>query len=346
MKNTRYYEAADGIRGLACVIVLITHAIVLFFNDLAMAFSGTGKIGVWLFFVLSAFLLTAKFESGGFSVYSISTYAIGRVVRIIPIFMIALIFYYVMGTAGIDSELDLQSAILFSKGYAHLWTIPVEFKFYLVLPVIAYALTKAKECGGHSAVIVAALAMIMVQQMLWPYWQTTENNIDTRWYLSSFTIGCYFASSFTVYSSRITSRTASVIGLSVLILMVLSSPIMRNITLDMPMDRWLQNKFVYLSLLWGIFVVALADGKGIIGALLKSRIMKMLGAWSFSIYLAHWYFYVKLGLLYPNSVLWMFVGIGCAVVFGAALHYLVESPIEKFRHHVQLRMRDKKAAAV
>lgn len=50
------FEGADGIRGLACLIVLCTHAVAMFFNSTYMALAGMGKVGVWLFFVLSAFL--------------------------------------------------------------------------------------------------------------------------------------------------------------------------------------------------------------------------------------------------------------------------------------------------
>ena len=344
MESPVRYEGADGIRGFACVIVLLIHASALFFSDTYMALAGTGKIGVWLFFVLSAFLLTSKFERSGFSLFFISAYVLGRVLRILPLFVITVCLYYVLGTAGISTSDNLKDAVLLRQGYAHLWTIPVEFKFYLFLPFIAFALLKAKQYGGHVAVLGLSVAMVFVQQWLWPYWETVENSISTHWYLSSFTVGCYFAVSFEFYRRRITPSIATVIGVIVIVLMLLSSPYMRNIILDMPMDKWLQNKFLYLSLLWGIFIVALADGRGLIGALLQSKIMKKLGAWSFSIYLVHWYFYVTFGSANPNSFLWMLIGIACAVAFGAVLHYVVEAPIERVRHSLQKRLRPKLTA--
>lgn len=100
MSRSRHYAGADGIRGFACLIVLLVHAAALFFNDIYMALAGTGKIGVWLFFVLSAFLLTSKFEQSGFSVFSISAYAMGRALRVLPIFVLVVFLYYVFGTVG------------------------------------------------------------------------------------------------------------------------------------------------------------------------------------------------------------------------------------------------------
>lgn len=344
MKSPVRYEGADGIRGFACLIVLLVHASALFFSDTYMALAGTGKIGVWLFFVLSAFLLTSKFEQTGFSVFSIVTYVMGRVLRILPLFVLAACLYYVLGTAGISTSDNLKDAVLLRQGYAHLWTIPVEFKFYVCLPFIAFALLKAKHYGGHVAVLGLGVAMVLLQQWLWPYRDTVENSVSTQWYLSSFTIGCYFSASFDFYRSRITPRVATGIAVVVIALMFLSSPYMRNLILNMPMDKWLQNKFVYLSLLWGIFIVALADGKGLFGAWLQSTVMKKLGAWSFSIYLVHWYFYVTFSSANPNSFLWLLMGIVCAVAFGAVLHYAVEAPIERVRHSFQKRLRPKLAA--
>ena len=60
------FEGADGIRGVACLIVICIHAIAIFFPSTRDLMAGAGKIGVWLFFVLSAFLLTSKFMRSGF----------------------------------------------------------------------------------------------------------------------------------------------------------------------------------------------------------------------------------------------------------------------------------------
>jgi peptidoglycan/LPS O-acetylase OafA/YrhL len=344
MKSPVRYEGADGIRGLACLIVLVAHVPGFFFPQLAPYFSGTGKYGVWLFFVLSAFLLTSKFEQSGFSIFSIIAYAIGRTLRILPLFVLVAYLYYVFGSVGINTWDNLKDAIFLRQGYAHLWTIPVEFKFYAFLPFMAFFLLKAKQYGGHIAVLGLSVLMVFLQQLLWPYWNTVENSVSTHLYLSSFTIGCYFAVSFESYRGRIKSSVATGLGVAVIALMVLVSPYMRNLILDMPIDKWLQNKFVYLSLLWGVFIVALADGKGWMGVLLQSKAMKKLGAWSFSIYLVHWYFYATFGGAHPNSFLWMFIGIVCAVAFGALMHYVIEAPIERFRHSLQSKIKLKLAA--
>lgn len=334
VKEVRY-AGADGIRGFACLIVLGVHGAAMFFAQAFTSLVGMGKVGVWLFFVLSAFLLTSKFERSGFGAISVLSYAVSRFIRIIPVFSVVVILYYVFGTAGINSHADLKSALTLRQGFGHLWTIPVEFKFYLFLPLFAFFIVKAKAAWGQAGALVASITLIAVQQGLWPYWLTPENSISTHWYLSSFTIGCYCAVSMDFFRKFNTPRIATVIGVTVVILMILASPIMRNLLLGMPLDRWLMNKFVYLSLLWGAFVIFLADGQGVFGRILKSKFMRKMGAWSFSMYLAHWYFYASLANMYPNSLAWMFFAMLCAVLFGAVLHVMVEAPIERGRHALQ-----------
>ncbi|EPH2696969.1 TPA: acyltransferase [Klebsiella aerogenes] len=129
--NETLIPSANGIRGLAVIIVLIAHALTMFIPGTRSYLAGTGKIGVWLFFVLSAFLLTNKFSNSGLNLSSLSNYLISRTFRIIPIFIIASTFYYFMGYYDVKT---LYNIISMQSGYGHLWTIPVEFKFYFVLP--------------------------------------------------------------------------------------------------------------------------------------------------------------------------------------------------------------------
>lgn len=329
------YSGADGIRGFACLIVLGVHAVAIFYGSTYIALAGMGKVGVWLFFVLSAFLLTTKFEQNGFDVFQIFSYVLGRFLRIIPTFVVVVLLYLKFGTAGIDTLDDAKSAILLRQGYAHLWTIPVEFKFYALLPVIAFSMVRVKMLVGQAGVLALAVVLIGVQQYFWPYWLTQENSIETHWYLSSFTIGCYFAVSINFYRKFISPDVATSISIFIVMLMVLASPIMRNMLFGMPMDKWLQNKFVYLSFLWGVFIIALADGKGLLGSVMKSTAMKKIGAWSFSLYLVHWLFYTNFASAHPNSFVWMLIGMTCTLIGGLILYYIIEAPIEKIRHVMQ-----------
>src|SRR5690606_20068490 len=121
--------------GLACLTVLLAHLPGFFAPDYGRYFTGTGKYGVWLLFVLSAFLLTNQLQRNGLRLAPVASYAVGRSLRIMPLFWLAILVYWWLGTAGIDSPADVWAAASFRHGYAHLWTIPVEFTFYALLPI-------------------------------------------------------------------------------------------------------------------------------------------------------------------------------------------------------------------
>lgn len=341
MEKVRY-EGADGIRGLACLIVLCTHIPGFFIPELAKYFSGTGKFGVWLFFVLSAFLLTSKFLQIGFSASEIMKYALGRFLRIIPLFLLVLLLYLSSGVL-IHSYDDLVDAALFQKGYGHLWTIPVEFKFYAALPVFAFLFSVAQKRGGNIGSFMLLIMISISHQAMWPFWRMEANSIDAHWYIPCFLIGSYAAVSMGLFRKFATPAKATVVSVLVLISLLVLSPGGRNMLFGMPFDGWLQNKFLILGPIWGVFLVFLADGKGLVGSVLKSRPFTLMGAWSYSIYLIHWLVYSTFSIGNQGSWPWVAASFVCAITSGAILYYLVESPIERYRHSL-LRPVSTKAA--
>lgn len=325
--------------------MIVAHAFGAFFYEYGLVLGGSGKIGVWLFFVLSAFLLTAKFSKTGFSVGVMGRYVLGRSIRIIPLYAIAVLVYHFAGMLGLDSRSDVLEALFFQKGFGHLWTIPVEFKFYALLPFMAYALIYIDKRLGPTATLAATIAAVLAEQLIWPYWLTPENGINTRWYISCFTIGCYSALAYPYIRDRVTPMAASLIGIAVIAIIIMMFPVPRNIAFGMPIDSWLKDKFVYLSILWACFILVLVDGKGPLGFIMKMNIMKLIGSWSFSIYLIHMLLYVWLANAHPNSPFWMALGVLSAIGAGAAMFYLIEGPIEKFRHQLQARLGEIKPIA-
>lgn len=333
MEKKQRFAGADGIRGFACLIVLIAHIPGFFFPQIASYFSGTGKYGVWLFFVLSAFLLTSRFMQTGFGLTSLVSYSLGRFLRIIPIFILVLFVYWSLGYAGLLTASDLWLAATMSNGYAHLWTIPVEFKFYLILPFFAFSFVWVANRYGTYAAAGIAVMEITIHQLIWPYWFTPANSIDTRWYIPSFIFGCCAA--VIIPGSRLAKdRWPTLIGCGVIILLLALSPGGRMVLLGTPPDGWLMDKFILLSFFWMLFIIALAHGNGLIGTVMRSAPLRHLGAWSYSIYLIHWLFYLSVSSIGKG---WAFATIAflLTILCGAAMFILIESPIERFRHSTQ-----------
>ncbi len=60
-------KSLDGLRAIAVFLVIIAHATGIYFHEYEVMLGGSSQFGVWIFFVLSAFLLTSRFISTGFS---------------------------------------------------------------------------------------------------------------------------------------------------------------------------------------------------------------------------------------------------------------------------------------
>lgn len=151
------YAALDGIRGIAVLLVLADHTL--------PAFTAAGTAGVWIFFVLSGFLLTIPFvdhPERAISVSYMREYLIRRLKRIIPmyyVYIIALLFLH-----GKYSS-DTVRHLLFLQGDGHLWTIQQEMLFYLVLPLIVAI--NFLIFRGSTVWIVAALTILMIAANIW-----------------------------------------------------------------------------------------------------------------------------------------------------------------------------------
>lgn len=331
--NAAQLPAADGIRGLACLLVLLVHALSFFYPTLFPLLRGSGKYGVWLFFVLSAFLLTLRLQQRGFGLATLIDYAFGRSLRVLPLFLLACLLYFWAGI-GISTTDDLLAALGFQQGFIHLWTIPVEFKFYLLLPPLACASLWLQRKGGDAAVLAGSLLLLGLQQLLWPYWLTPENSPDTRWYLPSFLFGVLAALLLPRARRLPLARIATPVALATFALMLLALPGTRAWLLDTPPPADLTDKHPYLGLLWALFLLALVNGHGLAGRLLTSRPMRWLGAISYSTYLFHWLIFSVLAIRWPHSALAMLAAVLLALAAGTLGYRLFEQPAERLRRHL------------
>ncbi|MDH4319717.1 MAG: acyltransferase [Desulfobulbaceae bacterium] len=142
----RHDSALDGARGLAVLMVVFSHASKLGIpTDSILNLRGTGRYGVFLFFVLSSFLLTrqimvaTKRELRSFTYWL--NYGFRRFLRIFPAFSMSLVLYIFFYKGGVGkfpaTADDLVSHLMLQEGMAVFWTIPVEFKYYMLLPAVA-----------------------------------------------------------------------------------------------------------------------------------------------------------------------------------------------------------------
>lgn len=328
MQNSKI-NAVDGIRGLALLNVLILHATGLFFPSIGAYLSGTAQFGVWLFFILSAFLLTNRFFVTGFSPKTLLSYFLGRSLRIMPIFFLAVYVYFY---AGLFDESVLTSIVNFTGTYAHFWTIPVEFSFYFVLPFIAYAAIRVTRLYGPYVAFAVILSAVVIHQLFFPH---TRINLGGRmiWYVPVFLFGmmvsCLFMSG---KRATLTPMASDAICLLVFIVCFCTTPYVLHNVFGMPLKGWISNKFTFISPLLAVFVYLMCEGKGVFGWLMRTTLMTSLGKWSFSIYLWHLLILFRIAPFNHNNVAVYVVTIIACVGLGAISFKVIEEPCEKLRH--------------
>jgi peptidoglycan/LPS O-acetylase OafA/YrhL len=175
-----------------------------------LSLSGIGKVGVWLFFVLSSFLLTLQFlarqDESLMSVRLWLYYFLRRFFCIYPLFTFVMFItwalsdsgYFVMGgTKDLVTRLALQDA----KGVE--WSILVEFRYYLLLPIIVLVMTFLLHRRFLHVTLATLTAVVLVD--------LTRPPIDLfslRLYVGIFIIG-----SFTAYLYQLSQhRPLGLIG--------------------------------------------------------------------------------------------------------------------------------------
>ena len=132
----------NTLRAIAALIVLVGH-----YSNRAQlwdAVLGTRapQLGVMLFFLLSAFLMSALYIGRAPTADAMRRYGLARFGRVVPLFVAVVVGSWLLGKVGIpwlsESVYDipevksLASHLATLYGVQVLWTIPAEIHFYLV----------------------------------------------------------------------------------------------------------------------------------------------------------------------------------------------------------------------
>ena len=299
-----HLAALDGLRGIAVAIVLLSHlsnARVHLVPGLDLA--GIGKSGVFLFFVLSAFLLARgllKAPPRGFrEPRLLGGYFARRFLRIAPLYSVVLVAHWAAsrGTALRVEPMDaaaLWRHLSLRAGVSVYWAIPVEVSFYAVLPGVAFALALVRRYGDTLRLIAIAAAALAAA--LWiPSAPARTNSIELAPYLSAFLIGVCAAVVHRGLDAHPSgegraSRETLLEGLAItsgLALLVLTPVGWANLVgRGVPRD-YFHDRVASYALLWSIFLIGSLHGRGFLRGILSWKPLRWLGIVSFSLYLWH-----------------------------------------------------------
>lgn len=165
LEHERHYPALDGLRGIAILMVMMSHFAIYIESTnatfrAAMRIAERGWLGVDLFFVLSGFLITRILIGMRETEQSIWVFYARRVLRIFPLYYAVLLLVVVVSPALahllFDRHISTQHTawlwlylsnipLTFHQlpcprselfGVDHFWSLAVEEQFYLVWPLV------------------------------------------------------------------------------------------------------------------------------------------------------------------------------------------------------------------
>jgi peptidoglycan/LPS O-acetylase OafA/YrhL len=160
----------DGLRAIAVLSVLIEHASIGTADPAKMPgfLLRCGMHGVDLFFVISGFCLSyptlAALHQKGQATFDVGAFACRRIVRIVPPYYVAiaaLAAAAVFVGARLNASDILAQLLFFDRGgQAHMlnssfWTLPVEFRWYVLFPLLLYIWTRSRRAFALIAILAA-----------------------------------------------------------------------------------------------------------------------------------------------------------------------------------------------
>lgn len=374
VERGRHLPVLTGMRGWAALWVLLYHAwgqagmppirlAVLGFNVELTPFLRMGGTGVMVFFVLSGFLLSlpfAEWQAGMRDKPATGRYLLRRVARVFPAYyaQLAIVLaaaYLSYGPAALPSLADMTRHLLMLFMPPPLgteprnlvwWTLPIEFSFYLALPVLAVLLRPDRR--------IWLIALAWMSMIVWRYFAVTwlaDSSIQARVYASyqlpgsmdSFGFGMLAAVLY-VHRENMLFRLKRPVDLDRVTVLALILLIAAVYWQHYGSDAyWKNNPIFYLwtpALSLGISAIVLAGvGGGRIARLLfANRFMKFAGLVSYSVYLWHFPILVWMkslpfvqAMADHRLVVLLLAGIPATLAVASVSYFLVERPFLRIR---------------
>jgi len=302
-----HVKALDGLRGFAVLAVALSH---LSNNGILLSdylhFGRLGTPGVFLFFILSSFLLDKQIalaiRSGNSTIFYWINYALRRILRIYPLYIFILIVYHQMFLKGytycicLQLEESIWKHLRLEQANGVFWSIPVELKYYLISPVImvfyAYLFRWKKYLVSLSTIAIAG----WINYYTFQNGYFMKNHLETWPYLPVFLVGSLLAV-FHVLSknnlSALTKNQKKIIEtfgiISLFLILFFGTNILKYIlpeSFRSILDVY-RRMTLMPAILFGFILLACLHGTGWLQKLFSNNVLRFIGVISFSFYLIH-----------------------------------------------------------
>lgn len=296
-----HFKALDGLRGIAVLFVVFSHLnnnhilLFKFFN-----FSTAGKYGVYLFYVLSSYLLDKqiilKLINNKADLKYWIYYALRRFFRIIPLYFLILIINYFLNLNDVYWSLEFTQKeiinhFLLLEGKDIFWSIPVEFKYYILSPFLMVFIHKFLNWKIKSITMLFSILMLIsvILNFIFRF-----NNVSLIKYLPIFLFGSLIAiyDVFNFPSVSLLEKKQFIFKIFYFVsitLIFLSIPYYFNLLFNTQIKHFHHPiYFPFYSILWGIILFYNVKFKNSsINFIFKFKPLRWIGNISFSMYLTH-----------------------------------------------------------
>lgn len=364
-----YSDALTGLRGIAALWVLVFH-LWQFMGGPRLAIgpidltplAARGHFGVDLFFVLSGYLIGGAWvlaRLGGPAV-PMGTFWKRRFWRVFPAYwsqwvVLALLAWWSAKPFPLDATGAVLSATLtfnLVQNEAALnavwWSLPVEWNFYLVVPLMALLFATRRALPPLLAVLV--LASVMLRALMW--WSIQTYGADAvefyRWViqlpgrLDQFALGMLVAHALA--QGRGGSERLLLLAGSVATLVLVWLSHRAGNVVDRAIAPWLFFQFALFGCAFAALVAAAALSRThAVRLLLANRPLVFLGTISYSLYLWHYPVLQWLRSWARAQEIslsdWRFAvgAVVCSIGLSALTYFLTERPFLPRRHRAAQR---------
>lgn len=286
-----HLPALDGLRGIAVLIVLISHLANAGMLPSVLG-QGFGGRGVALFYGLSGLLMARLYLHKGFTHVEVCDYAFRRGARVLPFYYACIVLGIVMLILGIspyeqDSWQDIARAALLYHGTGVLWSIPVELQFYVVFLGIWLCASRGKLVIALVALLCVQAAMMLATLVTVGYGPLMSNTFNLLFWLHFFlfgiTLGVLSKNKRFMRFSGTKTKTVRLFTIVLLSLIILMPPSIRE-------AGGIPRRPAFIDPLSAGYILVLMTATllnlGILHVF-SSRLLRWVGKISFSAYLLH-----------------------------------------------------------
>lgn len=333
--HSAYRPDIDGLRAFAVLSVVLYHA----FPSLLPG----GFVGVDVFFVISGFLISGiMFKSLQAGVFSFSDFYARRVKRIFPALIVVLAASFAfawfvlfndelkqLGNHLLRAAAFLSNFILWhesgyfdnaaeTKPLLHLWSLGIEEQFYIVWPLIVWALWRLKAWRWQLMCALAAASFVWnVYQSQHDLTHDFYSPLTRFWELLCGALLAY--RTVVIAASDKTAQLRTALGAALLVVAI--------VWIDA--DKRFPGAWALLPVMGAVLVIS-GDGQTWVGkTLFANRFAVWIGTISYPLYLWHWpvFSYARIVEGGTPSAEFRFVALCASVVLGWLTFQWVEKPI-------------------